>query len=316
MGCVNKAFSLWANNYNDQNIESYQKEKSGLSGIVHKQLAVHNDLGKAIANPANPIEQTRYNAWVDQETGHVYKDFCLFSMLARAPIYFTLSLIRPFVVIGAEIAGVFCEGKLDLIERVKNIARSFFYALGMALASAGMILLPYRCAYILAQIEFNANKGIHDVKSLNVSQGFTIYLTMTPVGNLAQIRPKQILKYKPHELMLADQTFEIQIDGQGFSTKGRTLTQEDKDVFQLLEEFTVQKRAYCGQNQAPSPLPEPMRITERGFRIDATSYYAFMDLSADQQDKLKRYGYNSCKNAKDVFEKLSFKIQNSLTQIT
>ncbi len=195
--------------------------------------------------------------------------------------------------IGAEIADVFCKGKLELVQRVKNIARSFFYALGMALASVGMVLLPYRCAYVLAQIEFNANKGIHDVKSLNVNQGFTIYLTMTPVGNLAQKRPNQSLKYKPHALMVSDQTFEILINDKTLSTKGRSLEQRDQDIFHLLKKFTMQKSAYCGPNQAPSALPEPTRVTDRGFGIDANRYYTYLDLTQDQKNKLKPYGYDT-----------------------
>lgn len=196
MDIVNTVFKPWTGSAECPYVTKFKEENRGSDlGLRPRFVSITGKDGKLYTDETNLGwgDEAQYKTLYDTKSGYFYTFCCPFGMWIRGFVFLAGSLARPFMSIGVEIADTFTTGQLKLIERIKNIARAVWYMPPMVLASLGM-LIPFCSATFMqkiAEIERNANQGVHFEKSLRKPEDrgkFALYITALPRVFSAQPR--------------------------------------------------------------------------------------------------------------------------------
>ncbi len=219
MGCVDAIKSLGTNGYDAPCDPNFQIQNTGLEDenfVIYK-----GDCQECTSNCEKPNEHMHYvsdwnepekhvyRSYFDPKTGYVRVFICPTMIFIKGLVYTGASIVRPFVVLGVEIADIAIERKLTPIIRITTIGRACLYSVSMTFCSLGMVIFPFStvCMVKLSEVEFAANRGLHYNKHLRKTgqDKFALYLTagIQPRGHVCERRGR-MPKYKTEKIFLYD----------------------------------------------------------------------------------------------------------------
>ena len=196
MGCVDSIKSLGTHGYDQKWSDDYIPKTGGLQveDFVIYKGPCQEDKCKKNGTCKQPFEHTHYGhdfneptrevyrSYFDPQTGYVRAFICPTLILLKGVAYTGASILRPFVVLGSEIAEIAIDRECKLIERITTVGRAGLYSVAMTFCAVGMVLFPFStvCMVKLSEVERAANRGLHynvNLRAAEDRQKFALFMT-------------------------------------------------------------------------------------------------------------------------------------------